>query len=242
MLTKKIYQFLVLLFLVAIATGIFAPTSVNDATCHPLDLACTDYIKQISQVRPPDNDRAWGETGAAMLPLAAQVMSVRNPTAGESLNPVQKQYLRPFFGDLVDRVKITYRATLLDRWEHQGQATHIGGVNSIAQTYCDRIYLRPANDPNSTDRLVLLAHELTHSRQCQQAGGLSKFGSVYFRGYFQGGKVYANNPLEKSARAVEAKFARTLCRQIGCPRPAERYYVNYKGLGLSLPVKITANS
>lgn len=181
--------------------------------------------------------RAWRETGATVLPLAAQIMVMRNPQ-GVSLDKGQKGYLRPLFGDLVDRVTIVYQAKLLDRWSQGGQETHIGKVNSSAQTYCDRIYIRASHQPRKIDGLLLLAHEMTHTQQCHEAGGLGKFGARYFEGYYQGGESYEANPLEKSARTNEQKFASQLCNSISCPPRSGRYYVNYKGWGFDLPVNL----
>jgi Domain of unknown function (DUF4157) len=135
-------------------------------------------------------------------------------------------------------VTVVYKAQLLDRWSQGDKETHVGGVDSSAQTYCDRIYIRAAYRPQDTDRLVLLAHELTHAQQCQQAGGISQFGERYFNGYYQGGQTYQDNPLEKSARRMEEKFTHQLCDAIGCPPRSGRYYVNYKGWGIKLPVNL----
>jgi type IV secretory pathway protease TraF len=198
----------------------------------------TVRLPQFPQVATPTTAVAWGETGATVLPLAAQIVAMRNP-AGVALAAEQKRYLRPLFGDLVDRVRVVYRAQLLDRWvQSDGKEIHIGGVDSAAQTYCDRIYIRAAYRPRDTDRLVLLAHELTHSQQCDRAGSLSKFGDRYFQGYYLGGQSYQANPLEKSARAMEEKFTRQLCNTIGCPPRSGRFYVNYKGWGIKLPVNL----
>lgn len=188
-------------------------------------------------IATPTSELAWSETGATVLPLAAQIMSMRNPE-GVDLDLAQKGYLRPLFGDLVDRVTVIYQAQLLDRWSQGGKETHIGGVDSSAQTYCDRIYIRAPYLARDTDRLVLLAHELTHSQQCEQAGGMGKFGELYFQGYYQSGQSYQNNPLEKSARRMEEKFTHQLCNSIGCPPSRGRYYVNYKGWGIKLPVNL----
>ena len=185
----------------------------------------------------PTSELAWSETGATVLPLAAQIMEIRN-RQGLPLTKAQKGYLRPLFGNLVDRVSIVYNAQLLDRWSQGGKETHIGGVDSSAQTYCDRIYIRAGYRPNDTDRLVLLAHELTHAQQCDLAGGIVRFGENYFKGYYRGGQTYQNNPLEKSARAMEEKFTHQLCGTIGCPPRSGKYYVNYKGWGIKLPVNL----
>jgi hypothetical protein len=198
-------------------------------------------LSQLPQLTLPSSteDRAWGETGATVLPFAAQIMALRNQ-GGVALSDDRKRYLRPLFGDLVDRVTVVYQAQLLDRWSQGGKETHIGEIESAAQTYCDRIYIRAAAKPQDTDLLVLLAHELTHSKQCIDLGGISQFGFHYFQGYYQGGQTYQDNPLEQSAQAMELKFSRHLCNTLGCPPSSGRYYVNYKGWGLKLPVKLSS--
>jgi Domain of unknown function (DUF4157) len=235
---SKFYQFCLLALITAVATvALLFPHSLQDRLSSR-DLIPTNLrIPALPVITPQSSARAWGETGATVLPFAAQIMALRNPQ-GIPLDAAQKGYLRPLFGDLVDRVRIVYQAQLLDRWSQDGKETHIGTVNSAAQTYCDRIYIRAAHQQRKTEGLILLAHEMTHSQQCQQAGGIDKFGRRYFQGYFQGGQNYENNPLEKSAWAVEKKFARQLCSSVSCPPRSGRYYVNYKGWGFDLPVNL----
>jgi hypothetical protein len=235
---KKFCHLFSIVLITAIATGLFFPPLLGNR------LASSDYLPTnvlqlpgLQEIAPPSSELAWSETGATVLPLAAQIMAIRNPQ-GMPLNQMQKGYLRPLFGDLVDRVRVVYEAKLLDRWSQGGKETHIGGVDSSAQTYCERIYIRAPYTPRNTDRLVLLAHEMTHAQQCLQAGGIGKFGERYFQGYYQGGQIYQNNPLEKSARAMEEKFTRQLCQTLRCPPRSGRYYVNYKGWGIELPVNL----
>jgi hypothetical protein len=234
---RKFYQFCLLVLVTAVATGILFPQLLEHRFSNQDVLNGTIQFPALQEIAASTPPGAWSETGATVLPLAAQIMAIRNPQ-GVPLDAAQKSYLRPLFGNLVDRVTVVYDAKLLDRWSQGGKETHIGGVNSSAQTYCDRIYIRAPHRPNNTDRLVLLAHELTHSQQCQQAGGISKFGERYFQGYYQGGQTYQDNPLEKSARAMEEKFTRQLCNTINCPPRSGRYYVNYKGWGINLPVNL----
>jgi Domain of unknown function (DUF4157) len=230
---SKLSQFCLLVVVTAVAVvALLFPHSLQDR------LSSKDLVPaKMQELVTPSSARAWGETGATFLPLAAQLMAVRNAD-GIALDASQKSYLRPLFGNLVDRVRVIYQAKLLDRWTQDGQETHIGKVNSSAQTYCDRIYIRDAYQPGKTYGLILLAHEITHSQQCQQAGGISEFGKRYFQGYFQGGQIYEENPLEKSAWASEKKFARQLCDRLACPPRRGRYYVNYKGWGVNLPVNL----
>jgi hypothetical protein len=235
---RKFYRFCLVMLVAAVAIGLVFPQLFDDALLERLNVRSNSlHLAELSQIAPPTPDRAWGETGATVLPFAAQIMAVRNP-GGVSLSEAQKVYLRPIFGDLVDRVTVVYEANLLDRWSQGGKETHIGEIDSAAQTYCDRIYVRAPAKSKDTDRLVLLAHELTHSKQCKDLGGIGKFGFEYFRGYYEGGQTYENNPLEKDARSMELKFAQQLCTNVGCPPTGGRYYVNYKGWGLKLPVKL----
>jgi Domain of unknown function (DUF4157) len=236
---RKFCQFCLLMLITAVVTVVllFPQALQNRWSSKVLIPTSVIQLPELEEIAAATPEQAWSDTGATVLPLAAQIMAIRN-SSGVSLDLAQKGYLRPLFGNLVDRVKIVYQAKLLDRWSQGGKETHIGGVDSSAQTYCDRIYIRAKYKAGDTDRLVLLAHELTHAQQCDQAGGISQFGERYFQGYFQGGKTYQNNPLEKSARRMEEKFTYQLCDRLSCPPRSGRYYVNYKGWGVKLPVNI----
>jgi Domain of unknown function (DUF4157) len=235
----KFCQFCLLMLITAVATvALLFPQALEKRLSDRAPFSTSVIqLPELEEIAAATPEQAWSDTGATVLPLAAQVMAIRN-SLGVPLDLAQKGYLRPLFGNLVDRVSIVYQAKLLDRWSQGGTATHIGGVDSSAQTYCDRVYIRAKYKRGDTDRLVLLAHELTHAQQCDRAGGISKFGERYFQGYFQGGKTYQNNPLEKSARKMEERFTRQLCDRIGCPPRTGRYYVNYKGWGVKLPVNL----
>ena len=222
---------------VATATLLFPQALQNRLSSTASIPTSVMQLPELQELAAATPEQAWSDTGATVLPLAAQIMAIRNPL-GVPLDLAQKGYLRPLFGNLVDRVTIVYQAQLLDRWSQGGQETHIGGVDSSAQTYCDRIYIRAPYKSSDTDRLVLLAHELTHAQQCDRAGSISKFGKRYFQGYFQGGKTYQNNPLEQAARRMEERFTHQLCDRLSCPPRSGRYYVNYKGWGVKLPVNL----
>jgi hypothetical protein len=229
-----LFQFCLLIVVAAVGVVLISAQSIfhrgDSATNLP-------QLPQIQQLANPTPDRAWGRTGSTVLPVAAQIMAIRN-LGGVELTAAQKGYYRPLFGNLVDRVRVVYEAKLLDRWEQDGKETHIGGVDSIAQTYCDRLYLRDPHKAGDTQQLTLLAHELTHAQQCAKAGGIGKFGFEYFQGYYHSGEVYQDNPLEQSARSMETKFARQLCKSIACPPSTGQYYANYRGSGLKVPVRV----
>jgi Domain of unknown function (DUF4157) len=156
-------------------------------------------------VKSSEPAEAWGSSGIVMFNVAAQLSATRNPP-GQPLTTQQKKSLRPLFGNLVDRVQINYRALLMDRWSNGSQVVHVGAIDSAAQTYCDRIYVQDAYQPSNRGQLFLLAHELTHSAQCERLGGANQFGYQYFKSYYQAGKQYAKNPLEKEARSIAAKL------------------------------------
>ncbi len=147
----------------------------------------------------------WGNSGIVMFNVATQLMATRNPV-GQPLTVVQKKSLRPLFGELVDRVQINYSSRLMDRWSNGEQEVHVGDVDSAAQTYCNRIYVRDVYQHTNQGQLFLLAHELAHSAQCERLGGSNKFGYKYFKSYYEVGKQYAKNPLEKEARLIATKL------------------------------------
>ncbi len=148
---------------------------------------------------------AWGNSGIVMFNVASKLTATRN-LAGQPLTVAQKKSLRPLFGNLVDRVQVNYNSLLMDRWSNGEQQVHVGDVDSAAQTYCDRVYVKDAYQPTNRGQLFLLAHELTHAAQCERLGGSNKFGYKYFRSYYEAGQQYAKNPLEKEARSIAAKL------------------------------------
>ncbi len=80
----------------------------------------------------------------------------------------QKEMLRPYFGSLVDRIRVTYKATI--------------PRNASAQAFRYELYLedpyRGPDDPLYYDQLIQLAHEMTHSLQYEQLSFADGFGSL----------------------------------------------------------------
>jgi Domain of unknown function (DUF4157) len=178
--------------------------------CHWLDLSCYPHFQEHTTVI---TEELWGQAGIIAYQAAARWMYANNGSTQE-LDDIQKQYLRPYFGSLVDRVAIAYNARLLDGWLYADFKIDIGQVDAVAQTYCQRIYLEDSYKPSDPVQLSLLAHELLHSRQCQQLGGISQFGYHYFKEYKKAGQNYANNIMEIMANNFENRFAGWLSRQI----------------------------
>jgi hypothetical protein len=179
-------------------------------------------------INPPTNptqfsEEAWGQAGAVGYQAASDTMRLKNVKNGsQDLDATQKRYLRPHFGNLVDRVQVIYKAQLMDTWSALGKEVHLGEVESDAQTYCDRIYVRESYKPNDSSQTVLLAHELIHSKQCENLGGMTQFGYHYFKEYKRGGQNYANNAMEKEAKAFEGQFEGWLSQEIVNPSAANQ--------------------
>jgi hypothetical protein len=143
----------------------------------------------------------------ACLPVmmsASLVNQVRNPSSAP-LGDRVKATLRPYFGGLVDKVRVHWNATLPDDWPllHVKDAFMDVG----AQTFGTQIFTAYANTAGSTR---MLAHELTHARQAERFGGAPGFYREYCRGFYRSGLSYDRNPLEIEAYAEEARIAAAL--------------------------------
>ena len=152
-------------------------------------------------------EEAWGQAGSIAYQAAAKTMRSKNPE-GLPLDNVQKRYLRRYFIDYLDRVTVIYGAQMMDRWILGNVAVHFGKVETIAQTYCDRIYLRDPYDPENIKQLGILAHEMIHVRQCAKVGGLDQFGYQYFVEYKRAKQKYENNLMEREAYDLQNRFVK----------------------------------
>lgn len=152
-------------------------------------------------------NQAFAELGRVVYPAAASAMHLRHLTKAKvELTAQEKAALRPVFGSLVDKVKITYGADPVEKW---GPIT-FNSFASVGQTYGYNIYIRPTRESMTDEaRMELLTHELTHTLQFEQYGGsYSNFGYQYFLGYAKAGFSYANNSMELAAEAkVAGQFA-----------------------------------
>ncbi|NEO00909.1 MAG: hypothetical protein F6K50_37455 [Moorea sp. SIO3I7] len=174
-------------------------------------------------------EEIWGEAGRGAYRAAAEWMRTNN-SSGRSLDNFQKRYLRPHFGDLVDRVRVTYNANLLDEWSAFGYKISQG---SGAQAYCDQIYVNDSYRSSDTNQLVLLAHELIHSQQCQRHGGYYGFGYHYFKEYKKANQNYRNNKLEQEAFTFEDQFAGWIGVQVAVGGILSDYHSGCNSLGKS---------
>ncbi|VAX17376.1 hypothetical protein MNBD_NITROSPINAE02-1543 [hydrothermal vent metagenome] len=152
----------------------------------------------------------WGEAGRVGYREAADWMGKRNK-AGIALDETRKKLLRPTFKGLVDRVHVVYGATMLEEIPAPGGSILLG--DSLGQTYCGSIYIKGRYKAGDDSQLALLAHEMTHAWQCEDFGGLEKFGFHYFREYYRGGRSYEDNKLEVDAYKFQAKFEKKLLKR-----------------------------
>lgn len=183
---------------------------VQSESCSWADITCNPYI---SDHTSSITEGAWGEAGAVAYQAAAQWMRANNGVS-QWLDETQKRYLRPYFGGLVDRVVVIYNAKLMDDWLNAGFKIDIVPGESAAQTYCERIYVDGPYKPGDSGQITLLAHELIHSRQCEQFGGAGKFGYYYFREFNRADQSYESNKLEMEANDFERQFAGWLSNQL----------------------------
>lgn len=160
---------------------------------------------QICRGRVPQQvpENAWGNAGAVAYQTAAQLMAKQNG-APQELDEIQKYFLRPHFGDLVDRVQVVYNAQLVDDWIAASFRINVGHSN--AQVYGNRIYIKEAYKAEDVNQLVLLAHELVHVRQYEELGTLEKFGYQYFQEYKRADQSYKGNVFEQEAFEFEDEF------------------------------------
>jgi hypothetical protein len=156
-------------------------------------------------------EKAWGNVGAIAYHAGDRLMSGNNPKP-QSLDEIQKEYLRPHFGDLVDRVMVVYSAVLMEDWVAASLKINFGRSN--AQVYGHRIYIRDIYRPGDLQQIVLLAHELYHCKQYEELGSLSKFGYHYFFQYKKGAEKYEKNIFEQEAFKFEKFFANWLANEV----------------------------
>ena len=151
---------------------------------------------------------AFVELCQPVMMSAYLVNHVRNPT-GVALADPRKSTLRPYFGALVDNVRVHWSSTLPDDWP----MLHIEDafMDVGAQTFGSRIFAAHASASAPTSMLV---HELTHAKQSARFGGASAFYREYCRGFYRGGFRYDANPLEVEAYAEETRITR--CIANGC--------------------------
>jgi hypothetical protein len=198
-----------LLLLSACAFGLIASVTAGQALawtcasrCNWNQPGCILYVNAC--VAPTETCRA------AALTASQQVRLSNGP--GQLLTPHQKNRLRPYFGDLVDRVLVHYGALLAGEMPVGNSGMLDWGYSG--QTFGHDIYLSDPLDEGSVGQLITLAHELTHTWQYerdQAAGG--DFFRGYCRGWVDGGFSYDRNVYEIEAEQYTSTVAASLTAQ-----------------------------
>lgn len=155
---------------------------------------------------------AMGEVGQNAYVAAAATMKSKNPSWG-TLDAIEKKALRPFHGDLVDKVRLHWGSQLMDKWGSDPFEISLG--DSQGQTYGLDIYLAPTRDSiDIVDRIALIGHEMQHTRQYINLGSsLHQFGRRYFESFAKSGG-YDNISFEKEAYALEDKISKAAAKYI----------------------------
>jgi uncharacterized membrane protein len=155
---------------------------------------------------------AMGEVGQNAYVAAASTMQSKNPQWG-GLDRVEKEALKPFFGDLVNKVRLHWGSQLMDKWGNPPYEISLG--DSAGQTYGLDIYLAPTRASiDVVDRIALIGHEMQHSQQYLNMGSsLHQFGRKYFESFARNGS-YDHISFEKEAYAIESKIAKAAGKYI----------------------------
>ena len=147
-----------------------------------------------------------GEIGAQAYPAAASYAASNN-SHSRVMRSREKEALSEYFSySLMNRVRIYFNATLLEKWGDGPYAIRF--THSAAQTFGYNIYVTSGEYDDFNSWIILLGHELTHTQQYVDRGeSLSRFGRDYFEGFYDAGFSYKFNPMEVEAWQKERAFA-----------------------------------
>lgn len=173
------------------ANGEEAVDALLDSTCEavPADGKADGFGKD-----------AFAVACSAAVGAAYFTNWLRSPSS-QPLPKAFRDKLRPEYGALVDSVRVSWGATLIDTWTIGPVRIELGGGHTDAQTFGSEVFLKYAYDVNNPTALVVVSHELQHARQSQQRGGLGGFERDYCRAFWDSNYSYSNNALEVEAYA-----------------------------------------
>lgn len=171
---------------------------------------CKNIVTVLPCQEPNLISMSWGQAGQIGYALGAEEMLRRNPSYSD-LTSTQKSYLHPYFGDLVERVRIHYSALLLNELEAPGSDKKVGLQDTKGQTFGLDIYISDAYE-TAFQQLALIGHELVHSRQYEERdSNLVKFGYDYFFEFSNAGLSYEDNVMEQDAYSWQWDFIENDC-------------------------------
>ena len=151
---------------------------------------------------------------SALVNAAYWVVWLRSPSS-QPLSPALREKLRPWYGDLVDSVRISWNSGLLSQWRVFGHDL-ILDEDTRAQTFGNEIFVREApGDDNKVAALV--GHELQHGMQYREHGGVTGFARAYCSAFYDSSFSYRRNALE--VEAYSAQYRIKACHEYGrdCP-------------------------
>ncbi|QDT38101.1 hypothetical protein [Stratiformator vulcanicus] len=153
------------------------------------------------------SEELWGEAGRIAYVSAAATMRTRSPH-GKPLDFWTKAILHGRFGGLVERVRIHWDVSPLDKWVASNIGIDLSGTDTVAQTYGYDIYIDFKEGERPREEVIsLLAHEMMHTAQfVKYDSSFSNFGYHYFKEFKKANQKYENNKLEKEAFEVEREF------------------------------------
>jgi hypothetical protein len=178
--------------------------SVEPDSCQTVDDGKADSI----------GERAFVAACVPAINAAYLTTWARSPWA-KPLPRELRDRLRPFHGDLVDRVKVSFGATMLNRWKLFGRE-FVFGLRFSAQTYGNEIFFRHAYKPGDAYQIETIGHELAHAQQAERLGGFPAFAAEYCAAYYRARYSYDDNALEVEAYATEDSI-RACIRERACP-------------------------
>ncbi|MFK7827838.1 MAG: hypothetical protein AB8G05_27065 [Oligoflexales bacterium] len=132
------------------------------------------------------------------------------------LTLLEKAALSCHFPDLeLERVKLYFDVTMLDKIEAFGGTHRIYWVESEAQTMgYDIFFSGKESNYDREDFMASLVHELVHTHQFVHYGeSLSRFGAEYMGGLYDAGGSYDENIFEKYAVQVQNNLGITPCSE-----------------------------
>jgi hypothetical protein len=114
-----------------------------------------------------------------------------------------RKLMKQYFPDLkLNDVRFCIQATLPANWFESP-------VRAEAMTFGNTIFFKGSDYQKSRRGLTLLMHELVHADQVRRLGSEPQFAAAYGDGFLTAGS-YRDNPMEKAARDMEARYGASL--------------------------------
>ena len=146
-------------------------------------------------------ETAFVSACSAMVGSAYITNRLRSPALAP-LPQEMKDVFRAEFGSLVDTVRVSWNARLVDDWSI-GPHKLVIGFDVGAQTFGRDIFVEQAYIANRFSVRSILAHELEHVRQSYTRGGFIRFSVDYCQAFWDSNFSYRENALEEQAYTVQ---------------------------------------